>query len=194
MNFKITAWNIKKNRFFEADQFLAISVQKKIKKKNRKRRKIFISLISIIKICSNLEGNLRKKFLVVGILENFENFLKLMEILLPRFFSGAFPYFKGNEVKLRRQSLKAVKQQMNRNTTNFLKARIYKLFTRLKNSKPAKQWSCLLFLTFLSCPVIQPTNIGRSSNQKRVKNKNSNKSYTTNSAGDQILPFREEAI
>ena len=54
-----------------------------------------------------------------------------MEILLPRFFSGAFPYFKGNEVKLRRQSLKAVKQQMNRNTTNFLKARIYKYFTTL---------------------------------------------------------------
>ena len=49
-------------------------------------------------------ANVRKNYLLVGILEDYERFLKLAEILLPIFFKGSVTIYESEYSKLRKQS------------------------------------------------------------------------------------------
>ena len=53
--------------------------------------------------------NVRTSYLVVGVLEDYERFLKLAEILLPKFFNGSLPLYQSMYTKLRNHSKTAYK-------------------------------------------------------------------------------------
>ena len=53
--------------------------------------------------------NVRKSYLLVGILEDYDRFWKLGEVLMPRFFKGAHTLYQSIYTKLRRNSKTAYK-------------------------------------------------------------------------------------
>ena len=53
--------------------------------------------------------NVRKSYLLVGILEDYDRFLKLGEVLMPRFFKGSHTLYESINTKLRKKSETAYK-------------------------------------------------------------------------------------
>ena len=54
-------------------------------------------------------ANVRKSYLLVGILEDYDRFWKLGEVLMPRFFKGSHTLYESIHTKMRKNSETAYK-------------------------------------------------------------------------------------
>ena len=65
-------------------------------------------------------ANVRKHFLIVGVLEDYVRFLKLSEILLPVFFRGAVKMYSIKEKALKHHSATGYKEKMDPATRSYV--------------------------------------------------------------------------
>ena len=81
--------------------------------------------------------NIRKNYILVGVLEDYATTLKLLEVLLPGFFGGASRLYSQNKDLLIYSGRTKIKMAPSTETIGLVRTWIYKLqyFSRFENLK-----------------------------------------------------------